>query len=485
MNNLNADINSLILPTTININSDKCNEILSALKETDIPCSTTSDSNNISITFGINDIEKLNKLLQPFGISKQIDEMPFTVPKVESKEKLIPFVNAISNLYDRKLNFTTNKIKSHTNHINLLKSSLEQKNKQLKKFQARNNMLKGLSNSFGILSNPINALIKRNELKIDRLQRNKIPKLNKQIEIHNNTLDKLNKRVERHTIRKSLCSNLSDVIKSFAIINSTERSEKYFSAMTGLNSDLISLNNEKIETYTSKVNNIKNSWNNLSSNQQIQAQEQFNKINKQIQALKTKNQVLGAANNDFNKNTKIDKAEKAFDTAASSDTSLINTVDNISILTATTLSDKAAHIKIEQLDKIMDKDGDHIPDRIDSEFNPEVTRYYEEQDRKSFTKENNTNDENLEISSIDVLNKNEVVTNESTKKSIGTPQDNFIIKIVTQKQYDALINSDINFKVNSKQRKENSIPIMINRTDEQAVKQIIKNTNISKATVKK
>lgn len=83
----NTNISELILPTTITLETKKQDEIIASLKEADIKCSAIGSENNISITFGVNDIEKLNKLLQPFSVNKQIDDIPLSLPKTEKSRK--------------------------------------------------------------------------------------------------------------------------------------------------------------------------------------------------------------------------------------------------------------------------------------------------------------------------------------------------------------------------------------------------------------
>ena len=77
----NTNISDLILPTTITLDTNRQSEIITALKDTDIKCSAIGTDNSLSITFGVNDIEKLNKILQPFSVNKQIDDIPVTIPK--------------------------------------------------------------------------------------------------------------------------------------------------------------------------------------------------------------------------------------------------------------------------------------------------------------------------------------------------------------------------------------------------------------------
>lgn len=472
----NTNENELILPTTVNLDTDKGDEIISSLRDAGIKCNCESNDNNVSITFSIEDIEALNRLLQPFGINKKIDDMDFTMPKTEKKEKLLPFLNTVSNLYERKLNASESRIKSHSNHIKLVEGTLKDKNKQLEKLLSQNEMLKGFGNTFGILKNPINALVKRNEKKIERLQKRTIPKLEQNIQIHQNTIDKLNMRADKHKLRRSICRNLSSVIKSFGISDKTERSSVYLTAMTALNSDLISKNNEKVNEFNAQVNNIKSNWTALTAPQQSQAQQKLLKITKQIQTLQAKNAVLSTANADYrviSDNSIADKGEKALGISLSKG-SLDDAISNAAINTANTLSSKAAHVKKEMLDPIMDKDGDHIPDRLDSEFNPEVTRFYEEKDRN----ENNLSEIITENTAVPP--KQEVQQAENSK----IPED-CLIEIVSQKQYDALKNAGIHFRSSSKERKKDSIPIMFSKTDKEQVEKIIASVSSNRKAMKK
>lgn len=211
----NTNISDLILPTTITLDTNRQSEIITALKDANIKCSAIGSDNSLSITFSVNDIEKLNKILQPFSVNKQIDDIPVTIPKTEKAENLLPFFNAVSNLFDRKLNSSDRKITAHKEHITVLQKSVSDTRSSINRLTSQNDMLKGVTNIFGFLKNPINALVKRNEKKIERLQKRTIPKLEQQIQIHQNTLDKLNQRIERHKLRKSLCLDISNAIKSF------------------------------------------------------------------------------------------------------------------------------------------------------------------------------------------------------------------------------------------------------------------------------
>ena len=136
----NTEIDQINLPTTISL-TDNTEKILELLKSSDVKCVAESDGKKTSITFDIVDIEKISKVLQPVGIDKQLDSA-LEIPKVDKKEKLIPIVNGMSNLYDRKINGKNNRIATHQKHIDVLSSSMEQSKKQSETLSGRNDMLK-------------------------------------------------------------------------------------------------------------------------------------------------------------------------------------------------------------------------------------------------------------------------------------------------------------------------------------------------------
>ena len=538
----NTNISELILPTTITLVTKKQDEIIAALKEADIKCSAIGTDNNISITFGVNDIEKLNKLLQPFSVNKQIDDIPLSLPKTEKAENLLPFFNAVSKLFDRKLNAVNSKLDSHRSHIKVLQSAVTETRGTIDKLSSRNTMLKGIRDSVGFLKNPINALVKRNEKKIERLQRKTLPKLEKQIQIHQNTMDKLNQRADKHILRKSICFNLSSVVKSFGISDKDKRSTSYLFAMNGFNNDLISLNNEKIREY---------------KNQIVSQPSREQKLSEKIHVLEVKNKVLQASIDDnISKETiysSMRDTENILLSGAAYNNSFTQVSDNMALTAAVSLSDKAAKVKAEVLDPIMDKDGDHIPDRIDTNFDPEVNRFNEEEDRKAslqkkgilneYSKddfiaigllseekyddynmtvtnkdyliseyEKEYNDHDQSFSSCDYLfskddhfyfyhnsgytiygednNKYHEITSEKANEFIkahGTVEtyNKPFIKIVSPAELAALRKEGIEFKVNNKKKTKDSIPIMYNKNEKHHVEKTLAAFSLSNKAVRK
>ena len=142
----NTEIDQINLPTTITF-ADNADKILELLKSSDVKCVAESDGKKTSITFDIADIEKLSRVLQPVGIDKQLDSA-LEIPKIDKKEKLIPIVNGMSNLYDRKINSKNNRIAAHQKHIDILSAALEQRKRKSDTLSGRNDMLKKLTSTF-------------------------------------------------------------------------------------------------------------------------------------------------------------------------------------------------------------------------------------------------------------------------------------------------------------------------------------------------
>lgn len=102
----NTEEAEIKLSTTITLSNNKAEEILAQLKESGIKFIFSSDENKTSITFSIEDLEKMSKILSPYN-QNELDTL--TIPKADKKENLIPFFNAVSNIYDRKINGTVKK----------------------------------------------------------------------------------------------------------------------------------------------------------------------------------------------------------------------------------------------------------------------------------------------------------------------------------------------------------------------------------------
>lgn len=392
----NTEPDKLSLPATISFPAENADKIIAALKESDVKCITKTDEKKIDITFSIEDIEKLNKILLPFGIDKQLDNMQ--IPKLEKKEKLIPIADTMANLYNRKIEGKSSRIEAHQRHINTLSAALNKNKNKVQTFTDRKNMLEKLSETFPLFKNPINALIKQNERKIERLANKRIPKLEKHIQIHRNKIDQLSKDVEHFTIRKNFCKHLSDVVKSFSIGDRQERNQTYLTALSSLNNDIQQINNEKISNCNIEISKISKKFPDLSSVRKQDAQKRMTNLIKKKSTLESKNKALQAAQpdilkmlaelNDDKTTYAVNQSELMFNQALkSSGQAFDSMITSVAVSNSCAISPTAARIvqtEVNVLGNINDKDGDMISDKLDSTFNPEVVNHNEKSDKKTF-----------------------------------------------------------------------------------------------------
>lgn len=374
----NTEYNELNLPISIEVDQDKKEEIIAAIKESDLKCIVASSDDNVKITLSINDLEALEKIMLPF---KPVEDSKIIIPRPEKKEKLLPILNGVSKLFDRSITRLNEHIITAQGRVMETNDKLHILGQNITTLMSRNAMLSGVAISFPFFAAPVNALIRRNEKKIERMQNKQIPRLEQQLQIHQNTLDRLNKRSDHLETRKSVCINLSSVISSFAILNKTERSEKYLSSMVGLNTSLQKINTEKMQQLNSRITDLSSQLTSLSPIDKAKAHKQLFKLSGQVELLTEKNKMLNGANVDFTEmlaninskvHEKIEKAEAAIDKATDNTIKLDN-IDQV-VITANTASSELAAKLGSTATLFNDRDGDHIPDHLDGTFSPEGFR---------------------------------------------------------------------------------------------------------------
>jgi hypothetical protein len=210
----------------------------------------------------------------------------------------------------------------------------------------------------------------------------------------------------------------------------------------------------KINNYNESIEKIKNDFSNLSPAAKQNAQERVTKITAARTTLENKNKALEAASpditamlNKLNDNTTtktVDRAEIMFDQALSNGgQNMDNIMSNISINSARAVSPTAVEIVLNSTNVITginDKDGDMIPDKLDSKHN--VT---------------------------------EKVPKAEVKQNTNAPQERTThIMLVSQDELDALIKTNAPIKVNYKQKSEDGkIPILMEKSDKPTIEKVL------------
>lgn len=305
-------------------------------------------------------------------------------------------------------------------------------------------MLAKFSEIFTAFKNPINALINRNEKKIDRLINNNIPKLEKQIQAHHTTIDKLNKSAEHYMIKKNACNHLSEVIKSFVVSSKKERNQNYLTALLSLNGDIQQINNDRIKNCIDTIAKLETNFSELPLIKQQKVQERISNLIRTQNKLAERNKVLQAAQpdisamlarlNDNNVTERIDKAEMILDKtiAQNNSISLDSAMTSAAVENSCAVSPTAAEIvqtEVNIISNVNDKDGDMIPDRLDSTFDLKTAENNESQAVKE---ENPVSD----VQENQSENSQKMESNRSQATKENNPEPN-----TKEIQYDEMLNN--------------------------------------------
>lgn len=347
-------------------------------------------------------------------------------------------------------------------------------------------MLVKRSDVFTVFKNPINALINRNEKKIDRLISNNIPKLVKQIQAHYTTIDKLNKSADSYKVKRNACKHLSEVIKSFVIGNKKERNQNYLSSLLSLNGDIQQINNDRIKNCIDTIDKLETNFSELPLIKQQKVQERISNLIKTQNKLAERNRVLQAAQpdisamlarlNDNSVTEKVDSAAIMFDKTIAQNSSMYfdSVMTSTAVENSCAVSPTAAEIvqtEVSVISNVNDKDGDMIADSVDSTFDPEVTKTNESQDVKE---QDHTSD----------VQKGQSENSLSEPQRSETSTNSMLIKHVTQEELDILKTAGLNPEINRKAITEDGkIPIRINAQDKGKFEKII--SNLKKSNEKK
>lgn len=178
---------------------------------------------------------------------------------------------------------------------------------------------------------------------------------------------------------------MSEVIKSFVISNKKDRNQNYLTALLSLNGDIQQINNERIKNCIDTIGKLETNFSELPLVKQQKVQERISNLIKTQNKLAERNKILQAAHpdisamlaklNDNSVTERINKAETALDkTIAQNNTiSLDSAISLTSVENSCAVSPTAAEIvqtEVRVINNVNDKDGDMIPDRIDSTFDP-------------------------------------------------------------------------------------------------------------------
>ncbi len=195
--------------------------------------------------------EKANEMLQSAGLQLPLEEtfisfdnsIAYSDENVKTvhprnyrknAEKLLPFINMKYRYHLSQIDNFNEKKAECTDKINYRQAKIDKLTDKANRLAHTNKILKSM---FGdsIISSVANAYIKRNEAKIKKINEERIPKHNKKIDIQNEKIKQLDHKIEAKQCKADKMYHLSNLIKSFGILNGKRRHKQFTTSLNGLN----------------------------------------------------------------------------------------------------------------------------------------------------------------------------------------------------------------------------------------------------------
>lgn len=158
-----------------------------------------------------------------------------TFPEIsheKSTEKLLPVLNAVHQKHEDRIESLSEKIAVREDKIAKNTAKIDKLTAKINRLKDTNKMLDGLSS--GALSAPIKAIAERNQRRIERLEKVRIPNREAKIQKHLNRISTLEHMSEVSHAKADKLAALSGAIKSFAVRDPAERRHQFTHNMDAL-----------------------------------------------------------------------------------------------------------------------------------------------------------------------------------------------------------------------------------------------------------
>lgn len=180
------------------------------------------------------------------------------IGNITYSDKLLPILNAKVIKHSQRLDNLAEKRASREDKVAKNQDKIEKLTSKAKRLEDTNRMLKQL---FANVSMPgITALaestIDKNAQKIAKIRNKKIPSRENKIEKHSSAIAEIDHKSEVTQCKSDRCRNLSNLIKSFAVLNPAERRKQFTSAIDGLNKTTVKSLNLKIEKCSKQISDL-------------------------------------------------------------------------------------------------------------------------------------------------------------------------------------------------------------------------------------
>ncbi len=170
-------------------------------------------------------------------------------------DKLLPFLNAAHERYTARIVSLNSKKQTQIAKMAKNHAKQDQLTAKAERLSVTNDMLRRLTAGTK-LEAAANAVIGRNQERIDKIRNEKIPKLDDKIAEHGKKIRQLEKRIAAQQRKADKCTALSNVITSFVMLDPVKRRAQFSQSMDTLHRVTKESLAAKAEKYQGKVSEI-------------------------------------------------------------------------------------------------------------------------------------------------------------------------------------------------------------------------------------
>lgn len=268
----------------IAVNEEKANDMLHSIGKK-YPKENTFISFDNSIAYSTQNV-------------KTPDEKSSEITEEKSSISLMPVLNAIHQKHEDRIDSLQEKRETRENKIAKNTVKLDKLTAKVERLQQTNAMLKSLSG--GVLDTPIQALIQRNQRRIDKIQNTSIPNRQAKIEKHVRRIDVIDRKIAVSQVKADKIQHLNNAIKSFTVRNPEERRQQFTQSMDGLQDASKRTLAIKIEKCDRQIANLSKAYGlTASSMEQLSIGEKIQDIQARKQALSVRMEKLNSLERPF------------------------------------------------------------------------------------------------------------------------------------------------------------------------------------------
>lgn len=250
----------------------------------------------------------------------QYTENPCVKPA--TSDALLPFIAAVHDHHENRLEGLQLKTAACNDRITGLEKQMQHLQDSMKQINDSNVMLKALAAELGMIK-PIEMLMEKNERRLKNIMEKKIPACQEKINAQKSKLGKLEHKTEVAQAKADRCKALSDVIRSFVVLNPAERREKFAHAMEALHDASKRITGFKIAKCETKLKNLTNQHETaVTSVERVKLAEQIAKTQTELSDLITSLKRLEQVTIPYTEQPKEKLDEMAAKTAALLDTAV-------------------------------------------------------------------------------------------------------------------------------------------------------------------